>query len=162
MPIELITPFPEESLPAMWLWLEPYRYRSEFAGNSFDDFIKQVEKRNESHITWGVSHAGELGAYIEFEPLGGRVGMMDFLSKRSFFRPEIAQDACRQVMRVLFAKADLILFDPVAQNKALTRMFRQLGARDVGWMPAADNVPERRILGLTKGEWVNLRQEAVA
>jgi len=153
---ELISPFPEADLPSVFLWTEPYRYKTEFFDLTEDEFVGLKREKQDRVMTWGISRDGELGGYIEFEAQGERVGFMSALCKSHFFRFDrqslIIPAMGDAITNVFKAGAALILFDPLASNTQMVRLLRQLGARDAG-STLANGIPEKRVMAIGSGDW---------
>jgi hypothetical protein len=152
---ELISPFPEEDLPALWVWFQPYRYNTEYADLSEREFV-EAKRSQAFSISWGILKDGELGAYIGFEPQGERVGFMELICKPQFFRffrQETVIPAMREALSDVFkAGTSVVLFTPIERNGGMVKIFRSLGAKTAGSI-VANGIPERRVLSIGSGDW---------
>jgi hypothetical protein len=116
MSIELISPFPDESLPKLWLWMKPYQSKTEFAGQDVESFM-EIERRRPSRLkTWGVMLDIELGGYIELQPHGDRTAVLDMISKKSFFASNSQAGARRGIRRGLFLRGFITVL-PVRKKR---------------------------------------------
>ena len=153
---ELISPFPEEDLPALWVWFQPYKYKTEYAEMSERQFVEA--KRVQEGITWAVRREGELGGYLEYEPEGEYVGFMSLLCKTQFFRffrQQTIIPALREAITSVFNDPVLpriVLFRPISSNQGMIRLLRSIGAKEAGWMEA-NGIPERRVMAIGSGDW---------
>lgn len=153
---ELISPFPESDLPAVWMWAQPYLYKTEFYDLAEAEFVAIKRAKQDRVMSWGISRDGELGGYIEFEAEGERVGFMSVLCKVPFFRYSqrtVVIPALGEAIGEVFEQgASLILFDPLESNRQMVNLLRKLGARDAA-SERANGVPEKRVLAIGSGDW---------
>jgi hypothetical protein len=151
--LRLISPFPSSDLPAVYRWMEPFRYQTTHYQQSIEQFVRGELDRQERILTWGVLKGEELGAYAECETLG-RVGMMNLICKRSFFKEDVSQPALRMILAEAFERGpEILMFEPGLKARSVKRLFREMGAQECGTLRAEDGKPERMVMALTLGDW---------
>lgn len=151
--LSLVSPFPSSDLPAVFRWLEPFRYQTAHCEETIEQFVRGEMERQERLITWGITKGDELGGYAECEVLD-RVGMMNLIFKRSFFKDDVAQPALRMVLADAFERGlEILIFEPGLRARSVKRLFREVGARECGMLDAEEGKPERMAMALTLGDW---------
>lgn len=151
--ISLINPFPTSDYPAVYRWLEPFRYQTSHCSESIEQFVMTEVERQASLATWGILKGDELGGFASMEP-AGRVGLMTLIFKRTFFRADVSQPALRMILAEAFEKGpEILMFEPGIKARSVKRLYREVGAKEVGTLPAGDGKPERMIMALTLGDW---------
>lgn len=150
---ELISPFPESELPALYRWIQPYADKTEYHGLTVDEF---VAKKYEEQLTWGIRLEGEIGGYVKFDLRTTEIGTAEVLCKPYFFRllrQTAVLPAVSEVLTQVFNDGiDIVLFTPLERNKSMVNLLKTLGARDAGAI-AANGIPERRVLAIGSGDW---------
>jgi len=134
--IELTSPFPFESLPRVWRWIEPFRAKvaDDFAPQNLGDFVNYMAEKWNRQRTWAVYGEGELGGLITFEPLSPWVGTAHVILKPDFQGRGIAVKACRQAVEAMFQQPGLgkLAFFILAGNLAIGSLLVGLGAKREG------------------------------
>ena len=151
--LKIMSPFESVNLPAVYNWLQPFRYQTVHSEETISQFVAGELERHERLITWSILKGEELGGFASMELLG-RIGMMNTIFKRSFFKDNVAQPALRMVLAEAFEKGpEILMFEPGLKARSIKRLFREVGARECGVLDAEQGKPERMAMALTLGEW---------
>lgn len=135
MKIEVVSPFPLESLPRVWMWIESFRSRvaDDYGPQTLDAFVKQSIESVDSMTTWAVYRDGELGGMVSFQKWSPVLGTCHCLFKREMWGRKTTQPALEQIAREIFAtgigKISMCVF---ADNKAILSLLKSLGAVNEG------------------------------
>jgi RimJ/RimL family protein N-acetyltransferase len=135
MQIELITPFPFESLPRVWRWIERFRgsVADDFAPKTLSEYVEHMASRWQEEKTWAIYGDGELGGLIEFQRFNLWLGTAHVLLKPDFHGKGIAVQACRQAVGEMFAQGiGKLEFHVLSGNVAIGSLLSNLGAKREG------------------------------
>lgn len=137
--IEVASPFPFESLPRVWRWIEQFRGKvsDDFSPQDEDGFILFMLTTWKHHKSWAVYGEGELGGLITFERLSPWLGTAHLILKPQFHGRGIAVQACRMAVTEMFAEGiGKLGFYPLAGNLAIGSLLVNIGARREGKLEA--------------------------
>lgn len=136
MQIEVRSPFPIESLPRTWPWMEPFRAKvsDDFSPQNLPDFLTAMVAKWDSIRTWSVYGDGELGGLITFEKLTPWVGTAHLLLKAEFHRRGIAVQAAKIAVTEMFKQESIgkLACYPLAGNLAIGSLLCNLGGKREG------------------------------
>jgi RimJ/RimL family protein N-acetyltransferase len=139
MKIEVVSPFPFESLPRVWAWSEEFRGKinDDFAPQTLEAFIDAMLANEGTQKTWAVYADAELGGMITFQKLTPWLGTAHCVFKPDFQGRRIAPDACRVAVAEMFQEGiGKLVFYPLSGNLALGSMLMHMGARLEGQLRA--------------------------
>ena len=160
MNIELTTPFPFESLPRVWRWIEPFRAKvaDDFSPRDEHQFIAHMVEKWEGQKTWAIYRDSELGGLITFEKLSPWLGTAHLLLKPDFQGKGISLPVCKQAIAAMFEEGvGKLEFYPLAGNLAVGSLIVNLGAQREGRLRAhtvCDGKPtDVCVYGLLKEEF---------
>lgn len=136
MQIEVISPFPFESLPRVWRWIEGFREKvaDDFAPKSLSEFVECMSTRWEQQKSWAIYSAGELGGLITFERMNPWLGTASIVLKPDFHGQGISAKACQIAVGEMFQEPGLgkVDFFLLAGNLAIGSLLVSIGARREG------------------------------
>jgi RimJ/RimL family protein N-acetyltransferase len=176
MKIEVISPFPVESLPRVWAWTENFRARisDDFGPQTLEEFIDAMLMNEGQQKTWAVYADGELGGMITYQRLTPWLGTAHCVFKPEFQgrlpgsrlepriaaepRRRIAVDACTSAVREMFEQGiGKLVFYPLAGNIGLGAMLQRMGAKCEGQLRAhtlcGGQPKAMKVYGLLKQEF---------
>jgi RimJ/RimL family protein N-acetyltransferase len=166
--IELVTPFPESEIPAMWFWIQPFlnQVTADGGPTTLEEFVDRQRERADRVVSWGVYREGELGGYIEFEPGSPTMGLGHGLFKKAFWGQKTTVPAINKAMMQVFASGvEFVMFTPFAHNAAIRALLRRIGAVENGILKARytqNGLPiDAAVLGLVCDEWIAHNPEYV-
>lgn len=144
MDIRIESPFPFESIPRLYRWIETFRDRvaDDFAPNTLGEFVILMADRLESHKSWAIYRDEELGGLITFERLNPWLGTAHVLLKPEFQAKrtkgeQLAVKACRQAVTEMFQEGiGKLSFYPFAGNLAIGSLLINIGAKREGTLEA--------------------------
>lgn len=135
MTLDLVSPFPPQSLPRVWRWTEAFRGRvsDDFSPQTLAAFVDAMLRAFEGQKTWAVYADGELGGMITFERLSPWVGTAHIVCKPDFQGKGIAPAALRIAFAEMFAEGvGKLIFYPLAGNLAVGSLLVHMGAKREG------------------------------
>jgi RimJ/RimL family protein N-acetyltransferase len=166
--LRVASPFPTESLPRVWRWIEPFRQRvaDDFAPQTLETFVEQTAAQWEGQRTWAVYGDDELGGVITFERISPWLGTAHVILKPDFQGRGLAVEACqRAVVQMFELGVGKLAFYPLAHNRAIGSLLVTLGARREGKLVAhtlcAGKPTDIWVYGLTQ-EAFDAHRRAVA
>lgn len=139
--IELVSPFPTQSLQLAWSWL------NEFPERNFDDYgpktpsqfgVHMVEREEAGERTWLVKKDGAPVGIVGYQPVTPRMGWFHGICfTRAAWGRETTQAAVGRVINELFASGvEKIGAAYYADNPRIGRFLEHLGAVDEGLLRA--------------------------
>jgi len=160
MEIEVISPFPTESLPRVWAWSERFRHQvsDDFSPQTQAEFVDAMLAAIDLQKTWAVYGDGELGGMITYQRLSPWVGTAHIFTKPNFQGNGLAPPALKIAFAEMFADGiGKLSFYPLAGNRAVGSLLINLGARREGCLRSqtiAGGKPiDMHIYGLLKEEF---------
>jgi RimJ/RimL family protein N-acetyltransferase len=135
MQVELIKPFPFESLPRVWKWCSDFRQKvaDDFGPKTMDEFITHMRSVWDRQKSWAIYNDGELGGLITFERVTPWLGTAHVLLKPDFQGKGIAVQACRQAVGEMFEEGiGKLSFYPLGGNLAIGSLLVNIGAKREG------------------------------
>jgi RimJ/RimL family protein N-acetyltransferase len=162
MKLELRAPFPPQSWPRVWSWIQPFKSRvlDDFSPSTVDEYVRSMVFRTQAQMTFGVYRAGELGGLIWFERGNGVSGVIHVVFKRSFWGTATTEPMLREAVERYFAtgaeKLNSIFF---TDNHAVRAVVKKFGCRSEGVVAAATRrageLVSLELWGVTKEEFLN-------
>ena len=134
--IELISPFPEVSLPAAWGWVKPALrlMADDFAIQNIGGLFEAAASiEAKGGKTWGVLRDGKLCGWLGFEPINKVAGF-----GHAFFAPwawgrETTDAAVKLALAEIYAAGFEKVSCPVlAVNRGIRGLLRRIGMREEG------------------------------
>lgn len=131
MQIEVVSPFPMQSLPRVWGWIQSFRNRvvDDFSPKTLDAFVEKSLADAAALTTWAVYRDGELGGMVSFERWTPVLGTCHCLFKREMWGRKTTLPALRQIAGEIFgtgvSKISMCVF---SDNKAIIALVKDLGA----------------------------------
>jgi len=160
MEIEVISPFPTESLPRVWAWSERFRHQmsDDFSPQTQGEFVDAMLAADGLQKTWAVYGDGELGGMITYQRLSPWVGTAHIFVKPKFQGKGLAPPALKIAFAEMFADGiGKLSFYPLAGNWAVGSLLINLGAKREGCLRSqtiAGGKPiDMHIYGLLKEEF---------
>jgi len=160
MEIEVISPFPTESLPRVWAWSERFRHQvsDDFSPQTQGEFVDAMLAAIGLQKTWAVYGDGELGGMITYQRLSPWVGTAHIFTKPNFQGKGLAPPALKIAFAEMFADGiGKLSFYPLAGNWAVGSLLINLGAKREGCLRSqtlAGGKPiDMHIFGLLKEEF---------
>lgn len=136
--IDVISPFPPEELPRVWLWLQEAgsSLLNDLGPQNMDEFVD--EWMNRQALTWGVYRDGELGGWVSYEPINETTGNAHCCFRKAFWGTKTTGPALTQVATDLFAigveRIGMVVPD---DNHAIQSLVKRLGAeKEAYWFVA--------------------------
>jgi RimJ/RimL family protein N-acetyltransferase len=162
MQVELIKPFPFESLPRIWSWISTFREKvaDDFGPKTMDEFISHMRSVWDRQKSWAIFNDGELGGLITFERVTPWLGTAHVLLKPDFQGKGIAVQACRQAVGEMFTQEGVgkLEFRVLGGNLAVGSLLITIGAKREGTQEQhtlrAGEPADVWIYGLTKEHFV--------
>jgi RimJ/RimL family protein N-acetyltransferase len=134
--LKVTDPFPFESLPRVWRWIEPFREKvaDDFAPQDMESFLSFMGGKWEQMRSWAVYGDGELGGLILFERLSKWLGTAHILLKPDFHGRGLAVKACRSAFAEMFQEPGIgkLEFRVLAGNLAVGSLACNLGGKREG------------------------------
>lgn len=130
MNIEVRSPFPIESLPRVWGWIERFRNRvvDDFSPATLNAFVEKSIEDAKQMTTWAVYRDGELGGMVSFQQWTPVLGTCHCLFKREMWGRKTTLPALQQIATEIFAtgisKISMCVF---SDNKAIIALVKDLG-----------------------------------
>lgn len=132
----LVTPFPPQRWPRVWVWIEEFRNRvmDDFSPQTLEEFVQQRMGANPYEATFGVERGGELGGLITVCPLNPYLANAHCLFKKSFWGSDVTLAACRQVFSEMFENTSIQKITSIAfaDNHQILALVRKLGGNKEG------------------------------
>jgi len=160
MDIEVISPFPTESLPRVWAWNERFRHQvsDDFSPQTQGEFVDAMLAAMDLQKTWAVYGDGELGGMITYQRLSPWVGTAHIFVKPKFQGKGLAPPALKIAFAEMFADGiGKLSFYPLAGNRAVGSLLINLGAKREGCLRSqtiAGGKPiDMHIYGMLKEEF---------
>ena len=128
--IDVISPFPPEELPRVWLWLQEAgsSLLNDQGPQTMDAFVDDWLARRS--VTWGVWRDGDLGGWVAYEPVSEAIGSAHCVFRKAFWGAATTKPALEQVIADCHANGvkRIVMTVPVA-NGAIRQLIRdRLGA----------------------------------
>ena len=128
--IDVVSPFPPEELPRVWLWLQEAgsSLLNDQGPRTMDAFVDEWLARRS--VTWGVYRDGLLGGWVAYEPLSEAIGTAHCIFRKAFWGTKTTQPALSQVISDCYANGvrRIIMIVPV-HNRAIRGLIRdRIGA----------------------------------
>ena len=139
MVLKVESPFPFESLPRIWRWIEQFKGQvlDDFAPQTEDEFILYMVSKWDTQKSWAVYADNELGGLIRFEKVSPWLGTAHIVMKPDFQGKGLAVKACRIAVTQMFESGiGKLGFYPLADNFALGSLVVSLGAKREGKLKA--------------------------
>jgi RimJ/RimL family protein N-acetyltransferase len=160
----VISPFPESSVPRIWVWMQQFRERvcDDFAPKTIEEFVADWRARPKR--SWAVYQGEELGGMIVFEPTSPAAGILHVIFKRTFWGPAITVPAARHAIAEIFASGFIkISAFPFTDNDSLRSAARRFGFRNEGVQRGqtlrGGKPVDQAVMGLTLEDWNELRKQ---
>jgi RimJ/RimL family protein N-acetyltransferase len=129
--VELVKPFPEESLQNAWEWLRqfPDSNFDDYGPTTFKEFEVEMKNRAKREKTWGVLNNGFLCGMIAYWPLTLRLGTFHgIVFSRAVHGTGVAKRAVRMVLEELFsAGVEKISVNYFSETPKIGPFLRSLG-----------------------------------
>jgi RimJ/RimL family protein N-acetyltransferase len=129
--IEVISPFPQQSLPRVWQWIESFRNRvvDDYSPQTLDAFVRKSIEDQGTLQTWAVYRDGELGGMVSFEKWTEHLGTAHCLFKREMWGRKTTRPALEQILQQIFAGSTRKLcMNVFSDNQAIIALVKELGA----------------------------------
>jgi RimJ/RimL family protein N-acetyltransferase len=128
--IEVVSPFPLQSLPRVWRWIQSFRDRvsDDYSPQTLDAFVEKALADAGRLQTWAVYRDGELGGMVSFERWTDVLGTCHCLFKREMWGRKTTLPALQQIAGEIFAggttKIAMCVF---SDNRAIKALIKDLG-----------------------------------
>lgn len=126
--IDVVSPFPPEELPRVWLWLQEAgsSLLNDQGPRTMDAFVDDWLARRS--VTWGVYRDGLLGGWLAYEPLNEQHGNVHCVFRKAFWGSKTTLPAIAEAINDIFGIGVLTLgmLVPMA-NRAIQDVIRRLG-----------------------------------
>ena len=126
--IDVVSPFPPEELPRVWLWLQEAgsSLLNDQGPQTMDAFVDEWLARRS--VTWGVYRDGDLGGWLCYEPLNEHHGNVHCVFRKAFWGTKTTHPAITQVIEQGFAHGiqTVGMLVPMA-NRAIQDVIKRLG-----------------------------------
>lgn len=130
MQIEVVSPFPMQSLPRVWRWIQSFRDRvvDDYSPQTLDAFVSKALADADRLKTWAVYRDGELGGMVSYERWTDVLGTCHCLFKREMWGRKTTLPALQQIAAEIFAggttKIAMCVF---SDNRAIKALIKDLG-----------------------------------
>lgn len=130
MKIEVVSPFPLESLPRVWMWIQSFKNRvaDDYGPKTLDQFVEKSMSEIPSMITWAVYRDGELGGMVTFQRWSPVLGTCHCLFKKEMWGRKTTLPALQEIAQEIFDsgvhKISMCVF---SDNKAIIALLKDLG-----------------------------------
>jgi RimJ/RimL family protein N-acetyltransferase len=137
---QLISPFPPESLPEAWAWLNqfPHSNFDDFGPKTYEEFVLEMDRREGmGEHTWGaVDETGEPVGIIGYRPIVAFTGCFHGVCfDKRVHGTGIAKAAVAETIRQLMAGGvEKISASYFADNHRIHAFMKRLGARNEGYL----------------------------
>lgn len=172
--IDVVSPFPPEELPRVWLWLQEAgsSLLNDQGPRTMDAFVDEWLARRS--VTWGVYRDGLLGGWVAYEPLGETFGYAHCVFRKAFWGHKTTGPALAQVITDLLGVgvARIIMTVPVTNNAVAGLIQRLGGEREAdhhrvylpdGQLLTKDGAPLALVqYGLNTAVWAERQQQAAS
>ena len=131
MQVSVESPFPFESLPRVWHWIEGFRHKvaDDFSPQTLEEFIAYEAARWKEQRTWAIYADDELGGLVTCERLSPWCGAPHLLLKPDFQGRGYGPVALRRALGEMFASGlGMLEFRVIARNLAMGSLLTSLGA----------------------------------
>lgn len=168
MRVDVVSPFPPQSLPRVWYWLSGIR-SDDFAPQTLDQFVDAMLDAIEHQMTWAIIGNGELGGMVTFQRLTQWVGTAHIMLKPELQGKGVAAPALRIAFGEMFETGiGKLIFYPLGSDDGIDGRSRglavgalliSLGAQREGTLRAQTLVKGKptaiNIYGLLREEFEN-------
>jgi hypothetical protein len=154
--VKISSPFPEDQLPALFVWTDKARetFVDDTVPANMFEFVKWHRDRTQilrdgSIQTWQVLRDGELGGYIEsvsaydtsvsFPDALNAIAYCRFVFKREFWPWRTSKTALNLALKDIFDSGiETAFFRGFAHTRAILDLYRDVGMRDIGRIAPAE------------------------
>ena len=126
MRVDVVSPFPTQSLPRVWEWLSNIR-SDDFAPKNIQQFVDAMLDAIDHQMTWAIFGDGELGGMITFQKLTKWVGTAHIMLKPEFQGQHVAPAALRTAFAEMFETGiGKLVFYPLGSDSGINGRSRGL------------------------------------
>lgn len=159
--VTITSPFPESHLPAVYLWLERFIDKSDYAGMTLQEFMDHQRARADACPTWIVYRDDEPAGFVELEA-SDYSGLVKLVFKQGCLNAETSVPGLSQILDRVFESVDVAIFEvphPRRDRRAGPRRQLIAGALRARIIGASRDREGFDLFGITAGDWLERRRE---